>query len=609
MKTSKYILSALAVISLFAVSCAQVDTYKPADKPTNAQVFFDQSNPSSVTLDGKANSFSVAIARHNAQGTLNVAINASGDGVEFFDIPTSVSFPEGSTTAEIVIGYNTEAVGYDTPRAITLSVADQSLTTPYGFDTYSFTASIPAPWSVFATAYATEGWWGEEETTTVYYQDMGNDIYKCYLKGLFDTGGAALPTDVVFTWNRKTNRCFVDMQYMGWDYDLGPVPESEAATPVLLGDWYHYFTSYGGYTPAQLGDADYFYDHNGATYPCSYYDGNGGFFFNMRYQAYTLGGWTPDKFDFVVICDGFVRKVYDITAEYVGMLVRPDMSSTPIVNFTGAADVVAIDWIITDQTVDPSETLAKILEGTSEEIVRTEMVDGEATEYIPVEPGTYRIVAVPVGSEGELADDHAICIDFYYPGASAEVPELEGQVLLTWCENVYSKDVCEANNLYHWNSAAYVIMGNEFKEAYYLLAKSTVLASYKPWTFDFVAANGSAISAKNIERINSGSYAYGAFMDLVPETDFTILIAAENVYGSKAVLDASILLEAQPAEAVAAPNAAPTEWKSSVPSIDEAVVKGLFGTLKSDYIISDSVKSQPLHKSAERVFSTEKVVL
>lgn len=298
MKMNKYFIALAGILTFGLVSCTNSDyaPYEPAQKESGAQVYFSTELPASYNLKNyEKGSFQFDINRVDASSDASIGLTVEADPA--FTVAKSVTFAAGETSASVKVSWDDAKVVEATDYTIKVSVNDQ--TTAYGNSAYSFTVSKPASWIKWKKVHVNEGWWGEEEDEYMYYQDLGDGIRKCKIENCFDTGGGADPTDIVFTWNTEKNTLDVEKQYMGWEYQAG--------SPVYFYDWYAYFTTDGGYTPEQLGDRDNFYLKNGDAYPRGYYDGNGGFYFNMKYYVPGLGGWTPDPFDLVAIAEGFVR--------------------------------------------------------------------------------------------------------------------------------------------------------------------------------------------------------------------------------------------------------------------------------------------------------------
>ncbi len=331
----KYFLSAAIVAMTLGACTEELPEYVKAEVPEGAQAFF-AGVPSSFDLTDGDGSIEVAVMRGNTAGEVTVGLTSEAD--ELFTVPTSVKFAADAKEATISITYDPAAIVADTPYSFTLKLADN--TTPYGAASCSFTAGAIAPqlWTDFAMATFTEGFWGEEHKHMIKYREEGNVRYcvvlaeeTCdyvYSDGSTCPGGVwGTAVDFEFIWytdklDANGNQLIeVPAQYMGWDY--------QPSVPVYLYDIYHLYKD-------NLQDpsvVDMTFDDYIAAYPddpMCYYDGNGGFFFNLNYMVPSLGagqGFASDAYDVVAICDGFERKLNYNTAFEYSALYEADAAS------------------------------------------------------------------------------------------------------------------------------------------------------------------------------------------------------------------------------------------------------------------------------------------
>lgn len=304
----------LAAVSAAAVSCKETNEYEWAEEVGNAEVYFPLDLASSYNLKDYDGSLSVKVKRVKTEDQLTVPITIASDAI--FTAPSSVTFTAGSSDAVIAISYDLNKIedGKEYPISITLGDAN----TPYGLSSYEFSVSIPATWNVWRKGHVYEIFWGEDETETMYYQDLGNDVWYCYIENCFDTGGGASPQNYYFYWDKKTNYLQVPFQYMGYTSSYGKVYVSDAENvykALYGGD--EYFKEEGLESAAH-----YCYEVKGYNRP--YYDGNGGFYLGDWYMfgpdagdyfgaGYQYGG-EQDYF----IAEGFVRTVYYNDEKHIG---------------------------------------------------------------------------------------------------------------------------------------------------------------------------------------------------------------------------------------------------------------------------------------------------
>lgn len=568
MKKLGYIFGIAAIALSLAACTSKEQNYTPTPAYPGDNVYFPSTINPTVALGQGATSFSVTIARNEsvAKDAIDVPIISAGDAIDggYISVPGTVSFAAGETEAAINIAVDPEKLGLNNAVGVTLAIADEGATMPYGNASIALSISIPLPWLVFdtGTIYETP-YWGEQETKTLYYQMLSDDIWQFKVIGCFghDTIAGGDPYDVQdyrFYLNTKTNAVYIPKQYMGYTNSNGEVwflDETEYY------NWYWYSQGKGyGYAE---GTAEWFAfcDAFRAKYPedyYPYYDGNGGFYLADMYVA-----GEPCTADYVgdyvwyaktgqcdsFICDNFIRLDFTSTVEYGGMFVDPAGVATPIINFTGAADVAGLKYVIAGQDVDPLTLLSVIVVGEDENIQDITLVGGKATVQPALEVGTYRIVAVPYGTDGELQPDDAVLCDFYFPGVSGEKHEVEAQALLLKPSLVFDEETMAANEMTDYNTLAYGIIGKDIKSAVTFLNTSELVAYYLTVLTpdDIFAQAGQALSATAISRINSENGYFSAYLGLDPDTEWRWLLKLTNTYGESKLIDLTASTDPAPA--------------------------------------------------------------
>ncbi len=181
-----------AVLALNA--CTEEVDYSSAEVPAGAQVYFANTLGTTIELDQNATSFSVELRRVNTDTEVSVPITASGASSSF-TIPSAVSFAAGAEVANVNISYKSSEMEYDDFCTITLSIGDETLTSPYGETSYTFSAGIPAPWTTLGMAtyvddFVTTLFGVENVQYMVEIQE--NDIIPGYYR-LVNPYGAAYP--------------------------------------------------------------------------------------------------------------------------------------------------------------------------------------------------------------------------------------------------------------------------------------------------------------------------------------------------------------------------------------------------------------------------------
>ena len=554
MKYTKLYLSLLAAFAFAAVSCdkTEVPEYEPAPGISSEQVFFPASVGDQIKIADGETSFTVPVWRGTANlEAMDVEISASGEGIEYFTIPGVVSFAAQSKTADLTITVtDVEELGKNNFYEITLSIADASLTTPYGRSSVTFTAGIELPWIKFdsGTYY---NWWNDEEIErTMEYQEISETMRLCRVQDYWDDEED--PFDIFWYWNTETNHCFVLPTVLG-GYD--------GSNNVVISDMASFYTKYNGWesepTVGPIGSDTWFAwagPWMASRDDIPYYDGNGTFYLADWFyiadaetgvptgSGWQFGGGDGDWFKGKSFGD------YSLTVSYDGMHVSPAGTASPILGFYSTKESAkyysTVKYVITDQETDASETLDAMVAGKCEEEATIALTGGSASVMLNIEPGLYRVVAVPFvdgdkNDEGESTEYKLLfaeTIDFYFPGLQAEVKEVEGDIMLMSVEELIPEESREENGYYDYNSIGYVIEGKEIKSGIRGLFNASVLDNFPMET---ILANCSAIPDATIASINENGYYAGAFINLDAETEYAFIVELTNVYCSSKVFTAT----------------------------------------------------------------------
>ncbi len=235
MKTIRNLFGALLALAAVAAfhACEDEVEYAPAELPGNAQVYFPSTNETTFRLSKTGNSFDVTIMRANTDEASSVSITATCESPNY-TIPASANFAQGEDKAAITITYNADAMEYDDFTEITLSIADESATTPYGVSQYTFTAGIPAPWKSLGMAT-----YVEDFVTTFFgagnpayeVEIQENELQRGYYR-LVNPYGAAYPNNEEGDWDTSQDyfleihaedptAVYIDVQPVGMDWGYG----------------------------------------------------------------------------------------------------------------------------------------------------------------------------------------------------------------------------------------------------------------------------------------------------------------------------------------------------------------------------------------------------
>lgn len=436
MKYTKLYLSLLAAFAFAAVSCdkTEVPEYEPAPGISSEQVFFPASVGDQIKIADGETSFTVPVQRGTANlEAIDVEISASGEGVEYFTIPGVVSFASQAKTANLVVTVtDVEALGKNNFYEITLSIADDSLTTPYGHSSITFTAGIELPWIKFDSGIYYNWFNDEEYERTMEYQQISETMRLCRVQDYWDDEDD--PLEIFWYWDTNTNYCFVLPIILG-AYD--------GSTNVVLSDMASFYTKYNGWESqiGTIGSTEWFAwagPWMASRDDVPYYDGNGTFYLaDWIYFAGAEDGIPTGRgYQFGGDGEWFKGKSfgdYTLSVSYDGMRVSTKNVATPVINFSSTKESAkyysTVKYIITSQDVDAAATLDAMVAGKSADEQTITLKDGSASVQPGIEPGQYRIVAVPFVA-GDKNDDgesteykvlFAKTVDFYFPGLNAEV--------------------------------------------------------------------------------------------------------------------------------------------------------------------------------------------
>lgn len=551
-------------LTLASVACVkEQNPYQPAEPATGEQVFFPNTISAQIELSKDQTSFDIPVLRNTtALEAIDVAVEASGTGVEIFDIPGTVSFKSGEKESKITINYNPAELPTNVFYDVVLKISDASLTTPYGNAALTFSAGVSLPWIAFDEGIMYETpYWGEQEEKTLYYQQISETIRFCRVPECFgyETIKAGDPYDVqdyTFYWNTETNQIYVPKQWMGYANSNGEtwfMDESE------FYNWYWAGYGYAAGTDEWFAFCDLFRSkYPGDYYP--YYDGNGGFFLADYYTAGEPGtsaylgrytGGVGDSF----ICNSFVRADYTIDAQYAGMFVTPEGSASPVIGFNYTEDVSGIKFVVTDQDTDPIETLMSIIEGTAENVNDVNNLEGDYVEVVvpDVEPGLCSVVAVPYNASEELQADYAVLCDFYFPGTSTEKPEVEGVVMLLPPSKVFIPEYIAQKGYNDYSYICCAFAGVDIQSGKYLLSTSASLSEYADVLEPLLEEEGEDFTDEDIESINDEYGLVYTYSKVPANTEFELLCSMKNKYGSYKFFD--VKGSTDPAPAAAAVNA------------------------------------------------------
>ena len=194
MKLNKIFLGLLGLGAMVMSACSSSDDYEWAKLTGGNQVYFSNELPSSQTLSMSSTSFTIPVSRVSTNDAQTVNISLTSDD-NAFSAPSSVSFAAGASTADLVISYDPEALGYDNKKNATLTITDTDQTNAYGNSTYSFTAVIPSPYKTLGKGTITENFiFGGTASVTIMQNTQNPNEFR--IMSAFDALAKATDTDL-----------------------------------------------------------------------------------------------------------------------------------------------------------------------------------------------------------------------------------------------------------------------------------------------------------------------------------------------------------------------------------------------------------------------------
>ena len=404
---------ALAVLALGFSACTEQVEYMPAEVPANEQVFFSNTNGTTVELLKEDTTLSISVKRHVAGGELTVPVLFTGDSLAqaLCIAPDFVKFDSAATETEYVIslpalaafvdGEDGSGSGYDKEFKITVAIDDtlNMYTTPYGDSKFTFTALVPAPWTDWAaiekheTGIYTCGLLGECIDTVFYRQHMLDETRGQFLvrtSVAFANYGAS---DIVIDYNTETHACMIEPVFMA----------NSSNGPIYLSDYPH--------NPFDT-------DGDGArdtyeNFPCSYDPETGLFTLNVICFTYTGYAYFMGA-DYLQL-DGFTQYDYSFDMQHKGNYVDNNGVNNAVIYAVKGADVSQYLMTVVSADEDANAAVQGMLAGT---VPCDTLTESGYYAYPMTESGAYKALAITFDANGEPYEAHSTNFEFWVAGDS-----------------------------------------------------------------------------------------------------------------------------------------------------------------------------------------------
>ena len=533
---------AASVAAIAALTACTTEEYVPATPPTGAQVYISADNPSTVTLNRQSESFSLSVLRVDDSADASYVVEVTDTNNVFFSqdvTDVEISFAKGEKESKLVIAVNQDNLVDGKSYALDFRIRDEKATTAYGLSAFSMLAVLPEPYVLLGTATL------HEDLLTTFFEVETGKAWECevyenanvpgmlYFKNAFTSEypnnepGDYVTTDKYFMVNVKNHdKVYIPYQGLGMDWGYG-----EFGVVSLISAYFEGAADNWG----TLKDGVITFPQKGILIQMADYK-DGGF--------YTSNGSGA----FVIHLPGAILTDYSVEASYSGMFVDPEGNAEPVIDIAAGDDVAAVNYLIISQDQDVYAALEGIV-AEADSVQTVEIVDNAARIQPALEPGLYYMVYCPVDAEGELQTDDAGVLDFYFPGASAEKPEVEAALQALDIDKVFSESIISKYGLANYNSFAFVIGGKDIKSVRTLMAETAVIegaAAEEGLTFEMLCAKYGEDDTEAVSAIEADGYYANGYLELSPETSYTMVVNIENVYGSTACFTATYVTAAIP---------------------------------------------------------------
>ena len=447
---------AASVAAIAALTACTTEEYVPATPPTGAQVYISADNPSTVTLSRQSESFSLSVLRVDDSADAAYIVEVTDSNTVFFSqivTDVEISFAKGEKECKLVIAVNQDNLVDGESYPLDFRIRDEKATTAYGLSAFSMLAVLPEPYVLLGTATL------HEDLLTTFFEVETGKAWECevyenanvpgvlYFKNAFTSEypynepGDYVTTDKYFMVNVKNpDKVYIPYQGLGMDWGYG-----EFGVVSLISAYFEGAPDNWG----TLKDGVITFPQKGILIQMADYK-DGGF--------YTSNGSGA----FVIHLPGAILTDYSVEASYSGMFVDPEGNAEPVIDIAAGDDVATVNYLIISQDQDVNAAFEGIVAG-ADSVQTVEIVDNAARIQPALEPGLYYMVYCPVDAEGGLQADDADVLDFYFPGASAEKPEVEATLQALDIDKVFPEDILTANGMTNYNSFAYVISGKDIK--------------------------------------------------------------------------------------------------------------------------------------------------
>lgn len=536
MKSLKiFFLATVAIVAGLFTACSD-DDFKAGPEVDGAQVYFPENVTTDYSISDDVTSIAIPVKRIAKDEALTVAVLAS-DESGMFTIPSSVSFAAGKETSELLITFDRAKLEDGEEYPISFLLNDEDNTTPYGNRSLDIVVA-PWPWVELGTGKFRDDYLcsmfnggNPEIEVTIHKHKSKAGIYMVeemygwpFLTEFFGGSQEEIESQVKLTYTPVN--ITIDCS------DPTKVVMPRQFTGIIDGD-----PAYGNYEIAMFTGGEGTLVNGVITFP-------------QEALAFVCGAGSlkANKSGlFRILLPGAELTDYTLSAVYDGMKVSADgETASAVINFTYGADVTGISYVLASGNVSDTadEIAAAIAAGTAENIYEVKDF-AVGAEKVSVEAeleasGVYTVIALPKNKAGKLLEAEASASSFFFPGkGGSSAPECDldamlGLVSVNWPEQ--SADCPDESSLY------FEITGSELESLFTWLtptANLEALLAEGASEEELIDAYGTDQSAKFMPSINSKGGYGSAWINLLDDTSYTMLVKATNIYGKSAIVKAN----------------------------------------------------------------------
>ena len=431
MKSINKLFGTFAAVCLLlgGAACTDEVEYTGAELQNANQPYFPTNLASQIDLSEDATSFTVQLSRLATGSELTVNLEKSNDEDGLFTVPATATFAADATTADITISYDPANFELDEYMPLTLTVTSEGVDNPYGSNTYSFEAGIPAPYVTIGTATFTDNYYFGG-TAEVELQQHSLDAtqyrlvapYAAVLKSIGAQSSSAQSPYLTFRLLQPgevvgdvtvsaTNLVYFDDCNTGYTHpsyseDLYLLHPGRLVGTTEAQFAYNAVLSYKeDGTPAVVQLAPYYY------------------LFGVG------GGWNAmqEEGAITIVFPDVVLTDYSVSMSYEGSYTDPTGANYVLANVNLGADVFEARLALVNANSDLNAVLAGIQDGSIE---TTNVRESGQVEILSAGNGTYYLVAVTYSRDESGAEtvQEAAYIDFIHSaGDIAPIDAYVGQ--------------------------------------------------------------------------------------------------------------------------------------------------------------------------------------